>query len=64
MEYRVRGLDNFSNIIIPFFDLNPLLSKKKQDFVIFKQVIKLMENGDHLTQNGLSQIFDLKSKMN
>jgi hypothetical protein len=32
MEYRVRGINNFSNIIIPFFEHNPLYSKKKQDF--------------------------------
>lgn len=58
LEYRVRGLSNFSNIIIPFFDKNPLLSKKKYDFECFKQVIKLMENGEHLTQNGLVKIID------
>ena len=64
LEYRVRGLSNFSNIIIPFFDSNPLLTKKKQDYEYFKQVIKLMESGEHLTQDGLSRLLDIRNKMN
>lgn len=35
-----------------------------KDFEDFKRVAKLMENKAHLTKEGLSQIYSIKSKMN
>ncbi len=62
-ELRVRGLNNL-NTIVSFFDKNPLVTKKKDDFHLFRKIIKLMNKEKHLTTEGLYQIAILASKMN
>ncbi len=62
-EFRVRGLESL-NKIIKFFNENPLQTSKKNDFEIFSQVITLMNEGKHLTKEGLDKIAKLISRMN
>ena len=62
-EFRVRGLENL-NKLIKFFEENHLQTSKKNDFEIFKRVIQLMNNKEHLTNEGLNKIANLISKMN
>lgn len=54
--YRVRGHANLRDIIIPFFEQNPLLTQKKFDFAKFRRVVILMERKEHLTEEGLKEI--------
>jgi len=62
-EFRVRGLDNL-NKIIDFFNNNKLMTSKRKDFEIFSNVIKLMNNQEHLNKEGLDKIAKLISEMN
>ena len=62
-EFRVRGLENL-NRIIKFFESYPLKTLKRKDFEIFKKVIHLMNNKEHLTKEGLNKIAKLISEMN
>ena len=62
-EFRVRGLDNL-NKIVDFFKRNQLRTSKRKDFEIFSEVIKLMNNQEHLTKEGLDKIANLISEMN
>ena len=62
-EFRVRGLENL-NKLIKFFEENKLQTSKKKDFEIFKQIIQLMNNKEHLTNEGLKKIAKLISQMN
>jgi len=58
---------NFSdiiNIIIPFFDKNPLLGTKSLDYQDWSKIANLMKYGSHLTIEGLNQIKNIKSGMN
>jgi len=58
---------NFSdivNIILPFFDKYPILGVKQLDFLDWCKVVKLMNEGQHLTIEGLSLIRAIKEKMN
>jgi hypothetical protein len=41
----------------------PLLTKKAADFILFKQIIELMKNKEHLSINGLQQIINIKASM-
>lgn len=50
--------------IIPFFDKYPLVGCKRQDYLDFVKVAKLMNEKAHLTQEGLEQIRVIKSGMN
>jgi hypothetical protein len=42
----------------------PLLTQKASDFILFKEVVKLMNNKAHLTLKGLHQIVNIKAAMN
>src|SRR5438034_8801221 len=47
--YRVRAIKDLNQIIIPFFENNPLLTTKQKDFLAFKAVIEIINLGNHLT---------------
>jgi hypothetical protein len=38
--------------VIPFFEAQPLLSTKQQDFVAFAEIVRAMADGEHLTPEG------------
>ena len=50
--------------VIPFFEKFNLRSEKGKDFLIFRQVAKLMKNGEHLTVGGIIKILELRKPMN
>lgn len=64
LEYRVRELGALSSVIIPFFERYPLYTRKKFDFYRFRDIIRMMERREHLTQEGLEQIKKIKFTMN
>jgi hypothetical protein len=61
---RVRGHENLKRSIVPFFERHELKTLKRQDFISFRRVIRLMEEGKHLTVEGLSEIRAVTDKMN
>ncbi len=64
MAYRVRGKEHLLQTIIPFFMHHPLKSKKKVDFLKFRDVLLMMEKGEHLTEDGIEKIRGIASQMN
>lgn len=56
MCFRVRSQKDIQNIIIPFFERNPLLTQKKNDFQKFKLVSTIIEQKKHLTKEGIEKI--------
>ena len=64
LAYSVNRLGDLRQIIIPFFQQNPLRTSKRQNFELFASVVKLMEQGRHLTINGLIEIGEIASVMN
>ena len=62
--YRVRGHKNLLEKVLPFFEKHQLKTKKRIDFVKFREVVLLMEQGKHLTPEGLDQIRKIKTTMN
>jgi hypothetical protein len=63
LDYRVRGLDNLTEVVA-FFERNPLRSTKRSDFETFAEIITMMSNDRHLTKPGLDRIARLASEMN
>ena len=47
--YRVTNVNYIKDVIIPHFTNYPLISKKRVDFLLWSEVIKLILNKDHLT---------------
>jgi hypothetical protein len=64
MAYRVRSQEHLLQVIIPFFMKHPLKSKKHIDFLKFRDVLLLMEKGEHLTEDGIETIRGIASQMN
>lgn len=51
-------------MIVPHFDKYPLITQKKADFILFKNVVDLMNRKEHLTMDGLLKIVAIKASMN
>ena len=62
-EFRVRGIKNL-NKIVTFFTKNSLRTSKRFDFLLFSQIILMMNNKEHLRREGLEKIAKLASQMN
>jgi hypothetical protein len=62
--YSVSRLKDFTNVIIPHFDNNPLSTQKQADFKLFKMVIELINQKEHLTAEGLNKILSIKASLN
>lgn len=63
-ELIVNKLRDIDEIILPLFQNYNLIGIKKRDFEDFSKIVKLMKNKEHLTEEGLEKIIQLKSGMN
>ena len=64
MAYRVRSVKHLSEHIVPFFVKHPLKTRKNVDFLKFRDVLLLMEAGNHLTAEGVEHIRSIAGQMN
>ena len=62
--YSVSSVKDLTNTIIPHFLKYTLLTQKAADFLLFKTIVDLINNKDHLTIEGLNQIINIKASMN
>lgn len=63
--FEVRSIDDILEKIIPFFNRFTLFSKeKKETFMVFSEIAKMMKNGEHLRPEGLKEILKLRRLMN
>lgn len=63
-RFEVSNRQNLIDIIIPFFQRNPLrFPSKKKDFDLFCSLIDGIKKGLHLTQEGLEKLYLVKQKM-
>ncbi len=64
MSYRVRSIEHLVDKILPFFEKHELKSKKRQDFIKFRQVIHWIQQEKHLVPKGIEEIRVLAKTMN
>lgn len=64
MAYRVRGHEHLSKNIVPFFEKHLLKTRKRVDFIKFREVVNLMNQGEHLTSEGVEKIRKIANQMN
>lgn len=60
----INKISEISNIVIPFFKMNPILGVKELDYLNWCKIAKLMNEEKHLTVEGLGLIREIKSKIN
>ena len=63
-EFIVKSLKDIQTVIIPHFDKYPLVSEKRGDYLLFKTVITSMSEKEHLSEDGLLKIVNLKASIN
>ena len=64
MAYRVRSQEHLLQRIAPFFLKHPLKTRKHIDFMKFRDVLLMMERGEHLTSEGIERIRAIAAQMN
>ena len=64
LSYRVRGHQNLLEKIIPFFEKHQLKTRKGVNFLKFRKVVRMMENQEHLSPEGLEKIKQIQQTMN
>uniref|UniRef100_UPI0030029C87 LAGLIDADG endonuclease n=1 Tax=Fomes fomentarius TaxID=40442 RepID=UPI0030029C87 len=63
VNYSVDSIQDLTKLIV-HFENYPLHTQKAADFILFKEVITLMKNKYHLSNEGLNQIINIKASMN
>lgn len=61
--YTVKSMRDLA-VIIDHFEKYPLITQKRADYEVWKQVFIIIKNREHLTLEGLKKIVSLKSIMN
>src|SRR2546430_12135099 len=64
VSYQVCSLNELLQITIPHYDKYPLITQKQSDFISFKDIVKLIEQGKHLKKEYFLNILKLKASLN
>jgi len=65
VSLQITKFSDITNIIIPFFNLYPILGVKSLDFEDFKKVCEIIKTKEHLISPSVfNQILQIKSGMN
>jgi hypothetical protein len=62
--YSIQSYKELIFFLIPHFDKYPLLTQKKADYLLFKSAVYLMNEGEHLTDEGLRKLVSIRASMN
>ena len=63
VEYRVTRLQDLIKII-DHFNKYSLITQKRADFILWKEVVELISRKEHLTTEGLQQIVNIRATVN
>nr|QBM09605.1 hypothetical protein [Dactylella sp.] len=64
MQFRISSLKDTINTVIPHFEKFPLITQKQAYFILFKKIVYLMNDKEHLTIEGIQKFVNLRSSMN
>lgn len=62
-QFRVQLVKDL-DVIIKHFEKYPLVSKKREDYILFREVLEIIKSKDHLTSKGFIKLLSLKNSMN
>ena len=63
-KFEARAIEDLLNPIIPHFERHPLRGSKAKSFAAFRDVCRMIEQGDHLRRDGVRSIIDIAYEMN
>jgi hypothetical protein len=64
LVFVVRKRCDLLDRVIPFFERNPLLSSKQEDFEKFASIVRAQERGDHRSETGFRRLLETALSMN
>ena len=62
-KYQISNNKELSEMLIPFIDKYPLQAKKKKVYALFKKVVFMMKNKEHLSDKGFNSILNIRKKL-
>jgi hypothetical protein len=63
--YSVQSARDIAKVIIPHFEKYPLITKKRADYLLFKQAINIILQGQARSSiEGINSIINIKGSMN
>lgn len=63
-DFTIGSLDQIITKVIPHFDKYPLKTNKYSDYLLFKEVVMMMQRREHLTAKGLQKIVNIRASLN
>jgi hypothetical protein len=63
-RYCVQRFGDLSDVIVPFFEANPLRTSKRDNFEKFARILELMRLRRHLSMPGIIEIAEIAQTMN
>ena len=63
-DFTIGSLDQILTKVIPHFDKYPLKTQKYADYLLFKEVVMMMQRKEHLTIEGLQKIINIRASIN
>ena len=64
LRFSVKRRQELMASVVPFFEVHPLRTAKKYDFEKFATVLRSMQAGEHLHEDGLRRIARVTEQMN
>jgi len=61
--WRIKNLNHFLNKIIPFFETHQLKTKRKQEFLVFREICLKMQKKEHLNPEKFLEIKKLAENL-
>lgn len=62
--FRVDSLKDILKVIIPHFNAYPPVTQKLGDYLLFRDIVIMMSNKEHITLEGLNKIISIKASLN
>jgi hypothetical protein len=62
--FRVSSPKQILEVVLPHFYKYPLVTKKYIDYQLFKNIVEIILNKEHLTERGLQEIVNLRASLN
>jgi hypothetical protein len=62
--FRVTSVEQIIKNVLPHFDKYPLITQKYTNYNLFKEIVILMMEGEHLNAEGLKKIINFKASLN
>jgi hypothetical protein len=63
-RFEIMGLDNALKYVIPHFDKYPLITQKQADYILWKLILMIVNNKEHLTLEGFIKCLSFKASLN